>query len=600
MRRKLFRFELIAVATASLLLALCGRFPLGSGRQSSDRDAGFVSTTATPGAVKWSLPSSETKYLWALEHHSNVLVKFGFGAITRALQEQDAADLARQFAEDFVGSTCDQSQGVELHDDLLTADRMSIAGGVKRSLNADECAEILLALRRRFTDQPRIRFNVKTISPGDRFNLASPWNALCSMRMWGACGSGQSGEVTIVFQASFVQPTKSHMSAPGWLLACDIEQVATSRSSRFLFADVTQAYGIDTSQLTDNWKAEEMRQNTGGLFACDFNRDNCVDLLITDLNSAATTLLQGRPGGGFDDATEAVGLAALRRVKPPFDAAFVDLDNDGWEDLVFSNGAIFKNLEGKSFLDFSSQSNLADVARGFAAKNREITYRLAVADFDRDGWVDIYVVRSGGLPTSWLDDTLENPVDNLLLRNLGNWQFRDVTDTSQTTAAALSAFTAVWFDANNDLWPDLYVINEYGDGLLYINEQNGSFRETDIDPSNADFGSMGVASGDIDNDGNIDLYIASMYSKAGSRVIGNLPPGVYPPEVMAKLRRLISGSEFYQNAGNLRFRAAAEDLQIHDVGWAWGPTLADFNNDGLLDVFAPAGYMSRDRTKPDG
>ena len=67
-----------------------------------------------------------------------------------------------------------------------------------------------------------------------------------------------------------------------------------------------------------------------------------------------------------------------------------------------------------------------------------------------------------------------------------------------------------------------------------------------------------------------------------------------------KLDRLISGSEFYQNDGGLNFRAEATRLQIHDVGWAWGPTLADINNDGWLDLFATAGYMSRDRTKPDG
>ena len=42
------------------------------------------------------------------------------------------------------------------------------------------------------------------------------------------------------------------------------------------------------------------------------------------------------------------------------------------------------------------------------------------------------------------------------------------------------------------------------------------------------------------------------------------------------------------------------ELQVHAVGWAWGPSLADFDNDGWLDIYAPAGYMSRDRTKPDG
>ena len=83
-------------------------------------------------------------------------------------------------------------------------------------------------------------------------------------------------------------------------------------------------------------------------------------------------------------------------------------------------------------------------------------------------------------------------------------------------------------------------------------------------------------------------------------MIGNLPKTIYPRDVMDRLRRLISGSQLYQNQGDLSFAAVGQDYQVHDVGWAYGPALADFDNDGFLDIYSTAGYMSRERGKPDG
>jgi hypothetical protein len=111
---------------------------------------------------------------------------------------------------------------------------------------------------------------------------------------------------------------------------------------------------------------------------------------------------------------------------------------------------------------------------------------------------------------------------------------------------------------------------------------------------------MGAAAGDLDGDGKIDIYCANMYSKAGARVIGNLPPGSYTPDIMATFRRFVAGSQLHLNRGDFRFRQVGEQMQINAVGWAYGPALADLDNDGWLDIFATAGYISRDRSKPDG
>jgi hypothetical protein len=175
-----------------------------------------------------------------------------------------------------------------------------------------------------------------------------------------------------------------------------------------------------------------------------------------------------------------------------------------------------------------------------------------------------------------------------------------VTEASGTGGDNRSTFAAAWLDANNDGWPDLYVPNEFGDGVLLVNQRDGTFREHKLAEGACDYGTMGLACGDIDNDGHIDIYAANMYSKAGMRVIGNLAPDAYPEEVMAKIRRFVTGSQLHRNRGGLRFEQLGQKCQVASVGWAYGAALVDLDNDGWLDLYATAGFISKDRKKPDG
>ena len=138
------------------------------------------------------------------------------------------------------------------------------------------------------------------------------------------------------------------------------------------------------------------------------------------------------------------------------------------------------------------------------------------------------------------------------------------------------------------------------DGVLLANKHDGTFIEHALSDRPADFGTMGLTAGDVDNDGNIDLYLANMYSKAGTRVIGNLKPDTYPENIMARLRTLVSGSQLHRNRGGLKFEQNGKEWQVADCGWAYGAALIDLDNDGWLDLYATAGFISRDRTKPDG
>src|SRR5262249_33684225 len=152
---------------------------------------------------------------------------------------------------------------------------------------------------------------------------------------------------------------------------------------------------------------------------------------------------------------------------------------------------VFKNVEGRRFQDVTPLCNL-HLPAGAAG--------VAVADYDGDGRVDVYVFRPGvGKADSWIDGKAGTGTGNQLWRNKGNWRFEDVTAASGTGGGERSTFTAVWLDANNDGRPDLYVPNEFGDGVLYLNQGDGTFRPRPLSDGPNDFGTMGAAAGDLDN-----------------------------------------------------------------------------------------------------
>src|SRR5262249_44509503 len=146
---------------------------------------------------------------------------------------------------------------------------------------------------------------------------------------------------------------------------------------------------------------------------------------------------------------------------------------------------------------------------------------------------------------SWLDGKAGTRLGNQLWRNEGNWRVKDVTAASGTDGGGRATFTAPWLDANKQRQPHPYVANAIGERVLYINQGDGTFRPTSLSNRPCDFGTMGATCGDIDGDGNIDIYCGNMYSKAGTRVIGNVRPGTYPDNVMAKIRSFVKGSELH-------------------------------------------------------
>jgi hypothetical protein len=542
--------------------------------------------SCTPSAGL-TLDESEREFLWDIEHGGNLLVQHGFKAFAAALGRADAPALLALCADDFRGGAPSRPREVAWRSDWLTVVRQADDGQPPQELTRQQFVERLLEYRRQFHKEPKVKLALMKLCPADRANPDGPWQGTCQLRMWGEKAPGQPAEVVAYLSYRVRRPTEDGLKAGGWLSACAIDQSQVGHAHHFLMREVAAERGFNLGRLHNNWEEDGEPNTLCGVYLCDFDRDGILDVLITDVNG--NWLYKGLPGGRFQDVTQEMGLFWAPR--PVFFAAWVDLDGDGWDDLILGP-SVYRNDAGKGFTDVSTRTNLA-LPRDASG--------IAVADYDRDGRLDLYVTRTGaGKADTWIEGKSGKREGNQLWRNKGNWQFENVTAASGTDGGLRSTFSAVWFDANNDGWPDLYVPNEFGNGVLYVNQHDGTFKEHALTEGPCDFGTMGLTAGDVDNDGNIDLYLANMYSKAGMRVIGNLRPDTYPDNVMARLRTLVGGSQLHRNKGGLKFEQKGKDWQVADCGWAYGAALVDLDNDGWLDLYATAGFISRDRTKPDG
>ncbi len=311
-------------------------------------------------------------------------------------------------------------------------------------------------------------------------------------------------------------------------------------------------------------------------------------------------------------------------------SAWGDYDNDGDEDIVavgtFQPHALFRNNGDGTFTNVAEGAGIADPRGGWGS---------LFADYDNDGYLDLYITRGG-----W-----SGAAENTLYHNNGDGTFTDVTHAAGV-ADPQSSFCAAWADYDNDGYLDLYIADGViGDGaanVLYHNNGDGTFTNTAESAGVANTGnSLGTAWGDYDKDGYIDLHVINfgqsnvLYRNNGDGTFTDVTPttGMTLPvtdafvtffldvdndadldifisnsgSFQAFIAGQITGTAphdgdrqvLYRNNGDGTFTDVTRESGLYHAFGAMGANFGDIDSDGYLDIYLATGAPQMGRLERD-
>lgn len=342
--------------------------------------------------------------------------------------------------------------------------------------------------------------------------------------------------------------------------------------------------------------------------AGDFNNDGYADLYVTNSGRGdMNRLFKNRSDGTFEDVTTTAGVECGNPQGASMHAVWGDVDNDGFLDLYVVKWAepnqLFRNNGDGTFTDISREAGADYWGYGNGA---------TFLDYDRDGRLDLLVgnyfaeavvdpktgktVRNDlwhPMTTRVMHETFthaRNGGRNVLYRNVSEGDVISFEDVSKAVGMTFTGWTlAVGSgDLNNDGWPDVYVANDFGPDELYLNtgatQTPPRFRIV-VDPKghpgvgNDWWKGMNVDMADVNNDGYLDIYVTNILERRYKTDEGNM---------------LWINCVDPSCPGGRGFRNVAEATHTNDGGWGWGGKFADFNNDGLLDIYTVNGFVTGD------
>lgn len=379
------------------------------------------------------------------------------------------------------------------------------------------------------------------------------------------------------------------------LIVCTCLAAALSAQDqpRIRFTDTAAASGVTVLNLCGGKETKDyiVEINGNGAAFFDYDNDGDIDLLVVNGSTLDNMAGGGDPmavlyrndgDGSFSDVTEA---GKLSRSGWGMGACVADYDNDGHQDVyltAYGSDVLYKNNGAGTFVDVAEKAGIDNP--GWATN-------CAFGDYDLDGDVDLYIAnylrfnletvpkRGANELCKYMGrDVLCGPrglegEPDVLYRNNGDGTFSDVTKDTGVAQPAFYGFGVVFTDLNNDLYPEIYVANDSKPSFLFANQKNGTFSEEGLfagvalNAAGTEQASMGVAVGDYNNDGSLDLFITN-FSQDSNVLYQN------------------DGSAFFTD---VTFPAGLGSTSMAYLGW--GTSFVDLDNDGFLDLFIANGHV---------
>ena len=333
-------------------------------------------------------------------------------------------------------------------------------------------------------------------------------------------------------------------------------------AQRLAFVDGTNDAGLSAAPVQNS--IAPPKRMLGGLSAADIDDDGDVDLAIV-YPSDRGFLLFANDGGFFRDIT---GTHVDDPLLPgAAGALWIDEDGDDDLDLVVVS---YANETPRFF----RQTNGRWTKEPLAFAGLRYAVSPTAGDVNGDGWLDLFVSHwNVNIDVFFGDGDIEGDLTYLLLGSPNGW-VEAAPEVGLTENSLLYSFSGHFLDVTGDSLPELLVASDFGFSRIF--ENNGGSQFTDLETELTDQHGMGSALIDFDNDGDQDWFVTSI---AAPPEYADLPEAAE-----------YTGNRLYRNDGEGRFVDVSETAFVRDGGWGWGACAADFDNDGLVDLFHVNGF----------
>lgn len=347
--------------------------------------------------------------------------------------------------------------------------------------------------------------------------------------------------------------------------------------------------------------------NGGGVATGDINNDGLVDIYFTANTKGGNKLYLNKGRFVFEDITEKAGVKGISDWASGVTMA--DVNGDGFLDIYVSTVSGRYGLAGHNELYINNTNNtFSEKSENYGLNTSCFTTQSAFFDYDHDGDLDCYILNQSHNPHANIVDTnmrkgIDPSAGDKLFRNdiakIG--KFVDVSATSGIYQSNLGYGLGLAIaDFNNDGWDDIYVGNDFHENdYYYLNNGQGKFLEQGAQHfKHYSRFSMGNDAADYNNDGQLDLITVDMLPDR-ENILKTYGSDENLDIYNAKLKfngyqNQYSKNALQRNNGNgVSFSETSLLSGVAATDWSWSPLFADFDNDGLKDLFITSGIVKR-------